>query len=190
MPAEWGCQPPPRRVYREPARRGRCGAQPGATPLARGRRCGYASACPHRARLCHRRPGGDATPSVRRAGTGSRDGLAAARDVARQGRFEGELKDFMGIAASTLRGLIRFYQLCLSHFSTGSCRYLPSCSDYAMEAVTVHGALRGGWLGLCRILRCHPWGGDGYDPVPVPRHGACGCCAKTHDSALPTAGSR
>ena len=63
----------------------------------------------------------------------------------------------MGVAASTLRGMIRFYQLCLSHFFTGSCRYLPSCSEYAMEAVSEHGALRGGWLGLRRILRCHPW---------------------------------
>jgi hypothetical protein len=72
----------------------------------------------------------------------------------------------MGVAASTVRGMIRFYQLCLSHFFTGSCRYLPSCSDYAMDAVAEHGALRGGWLGLRRILRCHPWGGDGYDPVP------------------------
>lgn len=95
----------------------------------------------------------------------------------------------MGIAASTLRGLIRFYQLCLSLFFTGSCRYLPSCSDYAMEAVAEHGALRGGWLGFRRILRCHPWGGEGYDPVP-PRGGeACGC-GHAAEAARPQAGAR
>jgi len=95
----------------------------------------------------------------------------------------------MGIAASTLRGMIRFYQLCLAHFFAGSCRYLPSCSDYAMEAVAEHGALRGGWLGFCRILRCHPWGGDGYDPVPRRGDAACGC-GHVVDAARPRAGAR
>lgn len=94
----------------------------------------------------------------------------------------------MGIAASTLRGLIRVYQLCLSQFSTGSCRYLPSCSSYTMEAIEVHGALRGGWLGLRRILRCHPWGGDGYDPVP-PAAGSDSCkaagCGHAKSAAAP-----
>lgn len=75
----------------------------------------------------------------------------------------------MGLGTSFLRVLIRGYQLFLSLFFTGSCRYLPGCSDYALEAVTVHGPLRGGWLALRRIMRCHPWGGSGYDPVP----GAC-----------------
>ena len=82
----------------------------------------------------------------------------------------------MGIAASALRGIIRIYQLCLSPFCAGSCRYLPTCSEYAREAIAVHGALRGGWLGLRRLLRCHPWGGHGYDPVP-PR----ACDAHDHD---------
>jgi uncharacterized protein len=95
----------------------------------------------------------------------------------------------MGVAASTLRGMIRFYQLCLSYFFTGSCRYLPTCSDYAMEAVAEHGALRGGWLGLRRILRCHPWGGDGYDPVPRGAGKACGCCHAA-GTAGPQAGAR
>jgi uncharacterized protein len=95
----------------------------------------------------------------------------------------------MGVAASTLRGMIRFYQLCLSHFFAGSCRYLPTCSDYAMEAVAEHGALRGGWLGLRRILRCHPWGRDGYDPVPRHAGGACGC-GHAMGTAGPRAGGR
>jgi putative membrane protein insertion efficiency factor len=47
-----------------------------------------------------------------------------------------------------------------------SCRYAPSCSAYAIEAIERHGALHGGWLALKRILRCHPWGGSGFDPVP------------------------
>ncbi len=68
-----------------------------------------------------------------------------------------------------LRGLIRAYQLALSPLLLPSCRYLPSCSDYAAEAIEVHGAARGCWLALRRLLRCHPWGGSGYDPVPSGR---------------------
>jgi uncharacterized protein len=66
-----------------------------------------------------------------------------------------------------LRGLIRTYQLTLSPVLPPSCRYLPSCSDYAAEAIARHGAARGCWLALRRLLRCHPWGGSGYDPVPA-----------------------
>jgi uncharacterized protein len=65
-----------------------------------------------------------------------------------------------------LRGLIRAYQLLLSPLLLPSCRYLPSCSEYAAEAIATHGAARGLWLALRRLLRCHPWGGSGYDPVP------------------------
>ena len=95
----------------------------------------------------------------------------------------------MGVAASTLRGMIRFYQLCLSHFFAGSCRYLPSCSDYAMAAIAEYGALRGGRLGLRRILRCHPWGGSGHDPVPRRGEDTCGC-GHGHGAARPEAGAR
>ncbi len=62
--------------------------------------------------------------------------------------------------------LIRAYQIALSPLLGPRCRYLPSCSEYAAEAVTVHGVLRGGRLALARLARCHPWGGSGIDPVP------------------------
>jgi len=68
-----------------------------------------------------------------------------------------------------LRGIIRAYQLLISPVLGPSCRYLPSCSDYAAEAILRHGALAGGWLALKRLARCHPWGGSGYDPVPQAR---------------------
>ncbi len=61
---------------------------------------------------------------------------------------------------------IRFYQLCISPMLPPACRFTPTCSQYAIEAVMRHGLLRGGWLAIRRILRCHPWGGSGYDPVP------------------------
>jgi putative membrane protein insertion efficiency factor len=62
--------------------------------------------------------------------------------------------------------LIRGYQRYLSPFLAPHCRFTPTCSQYAHEAIERHGMLRGGWLALKRILRCHPWGGSGYDPVP------------------------
>ena len=62
---------------------------------------------------------------------------------------------------------IRAYQLVISPLLPPSCRYHPSCSAYAIEALTRHGPLRGSWLTLRRLLRCHPWGGSGYDPVPT-----------------------
>lgn len=61
---------------------------------------------------------------------------------------------------------IRGYQILIRPLLTGSCRYLPTCSEYAAEAIVSHGALRGGWLALKRVLRCHPLGGAGLDPVP------------------------
>ncbi len=62
--------------------------------------------------------------------------------------------------------LVRFYQVGISPFTPSACRYTPTCSSYMLEALKVHGLFRGGWLGLKRILSCHPWGGSGYDPVP------------------------
>ncbi len=61
---------------------------------------------------------------------------------------------------------IRFYQMTLGAIMPPVCRYTPSCSRYASEAIERHGAWRGGWLSLRRLGRCNPWGGMGYDPVP------------------------
>lgn len=61
---------------------------------------------------------------------------------------------------------IAFYRACISPLLPPTCRYTPTCSQYAREAILKHGPLRGGWLALKRILRCHPFGGSGYDPVP------------------------
>ncbi len=68
--------------------------------------------------------------------------------------------------AITIMGLIRGYQLSISPFLGKNCRFVPSCSRYAIEAVQTHGALRGLWLAFCRVGRCHPWHPGGYDPVP------------------------
>jgi uncharacterized protein len=65
--------------------------------------------------------------------------------------------------------LIRFYQLTLSSIMGRNCRFLPTCSDYARQAIELHGPYEGGKLAAKRICKCHPWGGDGYDPVP-PKH--------------------
>ncbi|NGX17524.1 membrane protein insertion efficiency factor YidD [Wenzhouxiangella sp. XN24] len=62
--------------------------------------------------------------------------------------------------------LIRGYQLLLSPLLGNHCRFDPTCSSYAIQAIRDHGTLRGGWLAARRIGRCHPWGGHGYDPVP------------------------
>jgi putative membrane protein insertion efficiency factor len=61
---------------------------------------------------------------------------------------------------------IRFYQLVLSPYTRGQCRYLPTCSQYSYEAIARHGILKGVWLTLRRLGHCHPLGGRGYDPVP------------------------
>ncbi|CAA0146495.1 membrane protein insertion efficiency factor YidD [Tenacibaculum maritimum] len=62
--------------------------------------------------------------------------------------------------------LVRFYQLAISPFTPATCRYTPTCSSYAIEALKEYGLLYGGWLAIKRIFSCHPWGGSGYDPVP------------------------
>ncbi len=62
--------------------------------------------------------------------------------------------------------LVRFYRFAVSPWLGSNCRFDPSCSSYAIEALEVHGVLKGTWLATKRIGRCHPWGGSGYDPVP------------------------
>ena len=61
---------------------------------------------------------------------------------------------------------IKFYQYVISPMTGASCRYTPTCSSYAIEALKKHGQIKGGWLAIKRILSCNPWGGHGYDPVP------------------------
>lgn len=73
-------------------------------------------------------------------------------------------------AASALLSLpIKAYRYALSPMLGVNCRYVPSCSEYALEALARHGAARGGYLTLRRLCRCHPFGGHGYDPVPAPQ---------------------
>lgn len=80
-----------------------------------------------------------------------------------------------------IRLAIRAYQIFISPILSllvgpnSGCRFQPTCSQYFLEAVEAHGALRGSWLGIKRLLRCQPWGGKGFDPVPVKQ-----CCTKNH----------
>ena len=69
--------------------------------------------------------------------------------------------------------LLRAYKWAISPMLPAACRYVPTCSEYAMEAVERYGALRGGWMALVRILRCHPFARSGYDPV-VRQASSCG----------------
>ncbi|AUL98749.1 MAG TPA: membrane protein insertion efficiency factor YidD [Pseudothauera hydrothermalis] len=80
---------------------------------------------------------------------------------------------------SLLRGLIRGYQLFISPLLGPRCRFYPTCSHYALEALDTHGVLKGVWLALRRILRCHPWHPGGFDPVP-PRTGKPCDCGRMH----------
>ncbi|MGC2193640.1 MAG: membrane protein insertion efficiency factor YidD [Terriglobales bacterium] len=76
----------------------------------------------------------------------------------------------MTIARNAVLLLLRGYKWALSPMLPPSCRYVPTCSEYAMEAVERYGALRGGWMAMTRILRCHPFVKGGYDPVTARRH--------------------
>ena len=68
--------------------------------------------------------------------------------------------------------LIKLYQHTFSHLCPGCCRYTPTCSQYGIEALQIHGVVKGLYLTCRRILRCHPWGGSGYDPVPPKKEKA------------------
>ncbi len=78
------------------------------------------------------------------------------------------------LPARLLMGLILIYRYSLASIMGQRCRFAPSCSEYGLEAVKRHGAIRGGWLAAKRIARCNPWGGWGYDPVP-PTSKSCAC---------------
>ncbi len=72
----------------------------------------------------------------------------------------------MKLIAKILILPILFYQKFISPYTPASCRYYPTCSSYAIQALKKHGALKGSYLAIKRILSCNPWGGSGYDPVP------------------------
>lgn len=74
-------------------------------------------------------------------------------------------------AARAALALIRVYKLVVSPWFPGACRFVPSCADYTAEAIARYGLVRGVLLGVRRLSRCHPFGGHGHDPVPVPRSG-------------------
>ena len=73
---------------------------------------------------------------------------------------------FKRILTLPLIGLVRFYQVCISPLKPATCRFTPTCSQYALQALQKYGPIKGSWLAIKRIAKCHPWGGCGYDPVP------------------------
>ena len=77
-------------------------------------------------------------------------------------------QNLAGLIGWALRAAVRAYQLVVSPLLPPCCRFLPSCSEYAVEAIERHGPWKGTGLTLHRLARCHPWGGSGYDPVPEP----------------------
>ncbi len=74
-----------------------------------------------------------------------------------------------------LSGLIKVYRYAISPYLPANCRYYPTCSAYASEALQKHGPVKGSWLTVKRLGRCHPWGGQGYDPVPEETHNCRHC---------------
>jgi putative membrane protein insertion efficiency factor len=75
-------------------------------------------------------------------------------------------RKFFQILAIPFIVLIKIYQVLISPLFPPSCRFIPTCSQYSLEALKKYGILKGSWLSFKRIIRCHPWGGSGYDPVP------------------------
>lgn len=85
------------------------------------------------------------------------------------------------ILRTMLIASIRVYQTVISPILGPRCRYLPTCSDYTIEAIQAHGPVRGLWLGVRRLGRCHPWGGHGYDPVPPVAQCRCSHDTPSHE---------
>jgi len=77
-----------------------------------------------------------------------------------------KMKSVSRIFTSLLLSPVYFYRYCISPLKPPTCRFTPTCSEYAIIALKKYGALKGIWLTLKRLSRCHPWGGEGYDPVP------------------------
>ncbi len=93
--------------------------------------------------------------------------------------FSSLFKYLSAVLSYVLKGMITVYKYVISPLLGPKCRYLPTCSSYTMEAIEIHGPFKGTWLGAKRLLRCHPWGDSGYDPVP-PKNGSkdCNCHAE------------
>lgn len=172
--------------FQEGGKRG--GAQPGqAAPAGRGGR-GFSRAGRAGTGLCGDRPARDHRSAIFSSLAGFAGGAKTCRRIA-GGASPGTARNCarrgMNPVGLAMRGLIRAYQLLVSPVLPASCRFAPSCSSYAMEAIRVHGPLGGSWLAARRICRCHPWNDGGYDPVPLPsRHTPshhtsteCGCKA-------------
>lgn len=96
----------------------------------------------------------------------------------------------MSPLAYLLKGLVLVYRYTLSPFIGQGCRFRPTCSEYALDAITTHGAVRGGWLAVRRLARCHPWGGSGWDPVPgtAPPPGRRTDPGRTDSGGVPLSG--
>lgn len=110
--------------------------------------------------------GGAPTP----VNTGSRTPSSRAQPPSgrRAGGADAIVATLRRAVAAVLLGMIWFYRRAISPYLPASCRYQPTCSSYAAEAIRVHGPVRGVWLAARRISRCHPFHAGGYDPVPPP----------------------
>ena len=108
------------------------------------------------------RPGGTLKPTTVQHSSALKNRGRVQFSSAADGKIAPDPYFSVRVALAAIRG----YQIIIRPLLTGSCRYLPTCSEYAAQAVVSHGALKGGWLGLKRVLRCHPFGGAGFDPVP------------------------
>jgi uncharacterized protein len=170
----------------EPQSRQRGRAQPRAPATARGRPNGVAGECRNGPRLRIDRQGGDIATAVRDAPLGPALGTAEAGLLpARCHRRIRGGQAAMSLSARVLAGFVLAYRYLLSPVLPMACRYSPTCSEYALEALRRFGALEGGWLAARRICRCHPWGGAGVDELPETAHGTPSVSVARHSSGSP-----